>query len=219
MVGFQGLGKQAAAVESVLAQHALAPAVDGRHCGFVHPLRGHVQAVGASCPQRWLVVIAQLLKQRIRLAQLATEKARGFCKTGTDAFAQLLGSSVGEGHHQDLWRQQLAAKALLATMAEHQAQVQRRDGEGLAGTGAGFDQLAAVQGKRQGQGGRGNTKAHRALSSLPSVCQGASNIGRYRASHQPSNSSLALSAAKSLNCRASAVLSLRSPKVFWPSPS
>ncbi|MNP00242.1 hypothetical protein D3C76_920310 [compost metagenome] len=214
MIGLKGLGKQAAAVEGVLAQHALAPTVDGRHRRFVHPLCGHVQAVGARRPQRRLIVIAQLLEQGIGFAQLTTEVARGFCQAGADAFTQLLGSGVGEGHHQDLWWQQLAAKALFTAMAEHQAQVQRRDGEGLAGTGTGLDQLAAMQGKGQCQGGWGNTKAHRALSSLPGVCQGASNIGRYRASHQPSNSSLALSAAKSLNCRASAVLSLRSPKVF-----
>jgi hypothetical protein len=50
VVGFQGLGEQAAAVEGVLAQHALAPAVDGRYRGFVHPLHGDFQAAGAARP-------------------------------------------------------------------------------------------------------------------------------------------------------------------------
>ncbi|MNJ26631.1 hypothetical protein D3C77_211200 [compost metagenome] len=47
MVGFQGLGKQAATVERMFAQHALTPAVNGRDSRLVHPLRSDVQAIGA----------------------------------------------------------------------------------------------------------------------------------------------------------------------------
>ena len=60
VVGFQGLGKQAAAVEGVLAQHALAPTVDGRHRRLIHPLRGDVQAIGAAGPLLGRVLFPQL---------------------------------------------------------------------------------------------------------------------------------------------------------------
>ncbi|MNU95674.1 hypothetical protein D3C71_856960 [compost metagenome] len=50
VIGFQGLGKQAATVERVLAQHALAPTVNRRNGSFIHPLRGNVQSIGAAGP-------------------------------------------------------------------------------------------------------------------------------------------------------------------------
>ena len=192
--------------------------MDGGDGGFVHPLRGHFEAVGAGQPGIRGIVVTQLGQQRIGLGQIAAEEACGLGQAGSDPLAQLLGGRIGEGHHEDLRRQQFPTEALLATMAEHQAQVQRGDGEGLAGTGTGLDQLAAVQREGQRQGDLLDGLAHGRASSLASVCHGASNMGLYRASHQPSNSSLAVSAAKSLNCRARATLSLRSPS-RWPSPS
>ncbi|CRM74740.1 hypothetical protein [Pseudomonas sp. 22 E 5] len=146
VVGFQGLGEQAAAVERVFAQHALAPTVDGRDRGFVHPLGGDVQAIGTGRPLFGQVLVTQVGNQRVRLLDFVTKKTRCFGQADADAFAQLFGGGVGEGHHQDLRWQQFAAKAgLVTTVAKHQAQVQGGNGEGLAGAGAGFNQLAAFE--------------------------------------------------------------------------
>ncbi len=151
VVGFQGQGEQAAAVEGVLAQHALAPAVDGGNGGLVHPLRGDVQAAGAGRPALGREVGAQLAQQVVTLRFLAKDPRR-LHQPRTDAVAQLAGGGVGEGHHEDFRRQQFAGESLLAAVTEHQAQIKRRDGEGLAGTGAGLDQAAAVQREAQCQG-------------------------------------------------------------------
>ena len=156
------------------------------------------------------------MQQWVGRFKLATEEPRRFGQPGTYAFAQLFGGGVGKGHHEDLRGQQLTAESLFAAVAEDQPQVQRRDGECLAGTGARFDQLAAIQGETQCQG---TVLGHAPLSGLPRACQGALNNGRYKVSHQPSKVSSALSAAKSRNCRARAILSLRSPKLLRSSPS
>ena len=144
VVGFQGLAEQAAAVEGVLAQHALAPAVNGRHRRLVHPLRGQLQAPGALRPFGGGEVGLQGRQQGITLG-ITTKHRGGFHQARTDAITQLAGGGIGEGHHQNLRRQQRLAERRLAAMTEDQAQVQRRDGVGLAGTGAGLDQTAAVQ--------------------------------------------------------------------------
>ena len=102
MVGFQGLGEQAATVERMFAQHALAPTVDGRDRRFVHPLRGDIQAIGTRGPLFGQIVLAQLSDQRIRLFDFIAEEPRSFGQADTDAFAQLLGGGVGEGHNEDL---------------------------------------------------------------------------------------------------------------------
>ena len=69
---------------------------------------------------------------------------------GSDAVTQFLGGGIGEGDDQDLGRGEGAWLSLGLAMTEHQADVEGRDGEGLAGTGAGLDQTAAVEGKTQG---------------------------------------------------------------------
>lgn len=152
VVGFQGLGEQASAVEGMLAQHALAPAMDGRYRSLVHPLHGDFQPAGATRPVLLWVIVTQLVQQRIGVFQFATEEPCSFSQAGADALAQLFGGGVGEGHHEDLRWQQLALEALFATVTEDQAQVQRRNGKGLARAGAGFDQLATVQGKLSARG-------------------------------------------------------------------
>ncbi len=50
LVGFQCLGKQAAAIKSMLTQHALTPTVDGRDCGLIHPLRSDIQLARTTRP-------------------------------------------------------------------------------------------------------------------------------------------------------------------------
>lgn len=162
------------------------------------------------------VIVTQLVQQRIGAFQFATEEPCSLRQARADAFAQLFGGCISEGDHEDLRWQQLACEALLAPMTEDQAQVQRRDGKGLARASAGLDQLAAVQGETQCQG---TVLGHAPFSELPRVCQGAVNNGRYKVSHQPSKVSSAVSAAKSRNWRAKAMLSLRSPKRVRSSPS
>ncbi|MNM65164.1 hypothetical protein D3C81_765900 [compost metagenome] len=102
VVGFQGLGEQAAAVEGMLAQHALAPAMDGRYRSLVHPLHGDFQPAGATRPVLLWVIVTQLVQQRIGVFQFATEEPCSFSQAGADALAQLFGGGVGEGHHEDL---------------------------------------------------------------------------------------------------------------------
>ncbi|KWV88091.1 hypothetical protein PFLmoz3_02291 [Pseudomonas fluorescens] len=192
MVGFQGLCEQAAAVERMFAQHALAPTVDRGDCGFIHPLRGDVQAIGTGGPLLRIILLAQIGNQRIRLFDFVTEEARGFGQADADTFTQFLGSGVGERHHEDLrWQQFAAETGFITAVAEHQTQVQGGDGEGLSGASTGFNQLAAFERKRQGQG----FADHASASVLESDRQGALISGRYRVSHQPSNSSLATRAA------------------------
>ena len=58
VIGFQGLGEQAATVEGVLAQHALTPTVDSRHRSLIHPLCCNIQAIGARRPLLGAVLIA-----------------------------------------------------------------------------------------------------------------------------------------------------------------
>ncbi|MNI02207.1 hypothetical protein D3C73_550730 [compost metagenome] len=176
VVGFQGLGKQAAAVEGVLAQHALAPTVDSRHCCLVHPLGGDIQAVCAPGPLLGQVLITQLGNQAVGGRRFIAEKACGLGESRANAFAQLFSGGVGKGHDEDLRRQELTSEAtVLSTIAKYQAQVQRGNGEGLAGPGAGFDQLTATQRESQGQR---CLCTHQRDSSLDSERQGASSSGR-----------------------------------------
>lgn len=102
MVGFQGLGEQAATVEGMLAEHALAPAMDGRYRRFVHPLHSDFQAAGTPRPGLLWIIVTQLMQQRVGAFQFTTEKPCSLSQAGTNALAQLFGGSVGEGHHEDL---------------------------------------------------------------------------------------------------------------------
>ena len=159
LVGAQLFIEQAATVEGMLAQHALAPGVDGVNRRFVHGLGRRGQAPGGlgtlgTCR----VGDQQALQQAVlRRRLLHTPEAAGrLQKPRADAVAQLAGGGAGEGHHQDLRRPQRAAKAAVGpAMAQHQAQVERGNGPGLAGAGAGLDQPAAPQ--RQAQGVQGLT--------------------------------------------------------------
>ncbi|MNF84352.1 hypothetical protein D3C84_667090 [compost metagenome] len=102
VIGFQGLGEQAATVERVLAQHALAPTVDGRNGGFVHPLGGDIQAVCAAGPLLGQVLIAQLGNQRVRCRGFLAEEPCSLGQTRANALAQFFGGRIGEGHDEDL---------------------------------------------------------------------------------------------------------------------
>ncbi|MNE67765.1 hypothetical protein D3C80_1633890 [compost metagenome] len=89
----------------MLAQHPLAPTVDGRDRGFVHPLRRNIEAVGAAGPVPWGKLIAQLLDQPVGGADFRAEEAGCFGQPRADAITKLLGGGIGKGHYQYLWRQ------------------------------------------------------------------------------------------------------------------
>ena len=140
MIGFQGLSEQAAAVERMLAQHALTPAVDGRDRGFIHPLRSDIEAIGTAGPLLRIELIAQVSDQSVRGRGLVAKKPRRLGQSRANSLAQLFGRRVGKRHHEDLRRQQLAGKpAQLTAVPEDEPQIERRNGEGFAGTGTRFD--------------------------------------------------------------------------------
>ena len=155
-IGLQGLAEQASAVEGVFAQHAVAPAMDGRNRGLVHRLSGELQTAGAGGPLRGRVVGAQCMQQfvsrrlRTDVCRIGLESGCGFRKSPPNPVPQLLGRSFGEGDHQNLRRVQFAAeRSIGAAVIEHQAQEQRADGVGLAGAGTGLHQTGAAQRKCQ----------------------------------------------------------------------
>ena len=197
LVGLEALGEQAVAVEGVLAQHAVAPAVDGGHGGLVHPLGGQLQLAGAGGPALRRVGVAQLPEQRVGLgpASVRAEVGGGLGEAGADAVAQLLGGGVGEGDDEDLrWREGPGEGGPVVAVAQHQAQVEGGDGEGLAGAGAGLDEAAARKRETQGvKGGGGHAWSPAGAADLTKV---AVNSGRSRVSARRANSPLAASASK-----------------------
>ncbi len=164
LVGGELLVEGVAAVEGVLAQHALAPGVDGEHRRVVHGLGRHRQAPGGVAARgRVGVGGEQRVEQGIGLAPclLVAEPGRGLAQALADALGELARGGAGEGHHQDLGRQQRAHEdGVGVAVAEHQAQVERGDGPGLAGAGAGLDEAAAAQREAYGV----ESVAHRAGS-------------------------------------------------------
>ena len=145
VVGLQLLGEQAAAVEGMLAQHALAPAVNGRDRCLIHPLGGDIQASGARGMIFLGIIGQQGLQDGVRIIQLPTEGLGRLHQPRPNAITQLAGGSVGKGDHKNFRRQQLAVEAgPIIAMAQDQAQIQRGNGEGLAGPGTGLDQAAAA---------------------------------------------------------------------------
>ena len=68
-VGAQCLVEQPAAVEGMLAQHAVAPAMDGGNGRFIHPLCGQLQGMCPLGPLGGRIGITQTLQERIGLWQ------------------------------------------------------------------------------------------------------------------------------------------------------
>ncbi len=143
--------EQAAGIEGVLLEHAVAEAVDGVDGGFVHPLRGGLQTLGAAgALLGFAVIVEQLGEHRVAgFGVRVGEQAGGFGEAVADTLAQFLGGRFGEGHHQDFRRQQRPVEGVVVVpvvaVAQHQAQVEGGQGKGLAGAGAGLDQPGAVQ--------------------------------------------------------------------------
>jgi hypothetical protein len=164
LVGGELLVEGVAAVEGVFAQHALAPGVDGEHRRVVHGRGRHRQAPGGVAARgRVGVGSAQFVEQGVGCAAriFVAEPGRSLAQALADALGELARGGAGEGHHQDLGGQQRTREGGVGVaVAEHQAQVERGDGPGLAGSGAGLDEAAAAQRKAGGV----EAVAHRADS-------------------------------------------------------
>ena len=152
LVGVQFLVKQAAAVKGVLAQHALAPGVDGVDGGIVHAFGRHGQAPGGVLAGVALRVRGQQSGQKgvvRRHLGRAAKALRRLQQARADAVGQLARGSAREGHHQNVGRPERLRKGVAIPMAQHQPQVQRGNRPGFAGAGAGLDQAAAPERKGQ----------------------------------------------------------------------
>jgi len=163
--------KQAATVKGVLAQHALAPGVDGVDGRVVHGLRGQRQPI--RCLFAGLafgVFVTEAFEKGIVRFGNAPEHLRRLGQTGADAVRQLAGGGSGEGHHQHVLRQHGAhGCSAFAAVAQHQAHIERSNCPGLARACARLDQVAAAQ--RKAVGVEGVCGAH---ESSPSSSAGAS---------------------------------------------
>ena len=149
LVAHQLFFEQAAAVKGVLAQHALAPGVDGVDGGVVHGLRGQRQAVGGLLAGFALGVVGLQFQQEIVFGfGHAAEHLGRLGQAGPDAVRQLARGGAGEGHHQHVLRQQGAhRRGVGVAVAQHQAHIERSNRPGLARASARLDQLAATQWK------------------------------------------------------------------------
>ena len=148
-VAHQVFFKQAAAVERVSAQHALAPGVDGVHGRVVHRLRRQRQAMrGLLAQLAFGVFVLQLFQEVVVGFCNVPEHLRGLSQPSADAVRQLACGGAGEGHDQHVLRQHGAHRcgALLA-VAQHQAHIERGNRPGLARASARLDQVAATQGE------------------------------------------------------------------------
>ena len=98
-------------------------------------------------------VVAQLGQKHIGTGSLGAKSQGRFAQALSNALAQLGGGGFGEGHDQDLRRQQGCPQSRLGlngvAQAQDQAQVQGAQGPGFARARAGFDHLPPVQGQRQ----------------------------------------------------------------------
>ncbi len=103
---FQLQAEQAAGVEGVLLEHAVAETVDSVDGGFVHPLRGQLELVGRGLALACVGVVRhQRGKNRVLVGLLVAGKnPGGFRQPVADAFAQFLGGGFGEGDYQNLRR-------------------------------------------------------------------------------------------------------------------
>ena len=153
LIGAEFFVKQAAAVKRVFAQHALAPSVDGVHRRVVHAFGRHRQTPSSAAALGAFGVGGEQVGQKLvlrRHCNLATKALRRFYQAGTDAVRQFARGSAGERHHQNVSGAQRLRKAVIAAVAQHQAQVQRGNRPRFAGAGTGFNQATAPERKVDG---------------------------------------------------------------------
>jgi len=156
-VGDEFFVKEIAAVKSVLAQHALTPGIDGVNRRLVHRFGRHCKQPRGFAARGFIGVVGeQRIQKRIGLALWIAEMAGGFQKARADAVGKLARGCAGEGHHQNFGRRERTRKAVFATVAKHEAHIERRDRPGLARASACLDQSAAPE--REGR--RFKPRAH-----------------------------------------------------------
>ena len=104
-VFLQFQAEQAAGIEGVLFEHAVAETVNGVDGGFVHPLGGGIQALGAVSPVvRGAVVVKQFCQYRVVGFGVAIGKNAGsISEPIADTFTQFFGGRFGKSHHQNFW--------------------------------------------------------------------------------------------------------------------
>ena len=145
-VGLQLFVEQRTAVEGVFTQHALAPGIDGKDRRVVHRLCRTGQPPRRVLAFLWLRVSREQALQEcvIRRRRLRTaETGRGLHEARANAMREFPRRGLGERHDQHLGGQQRGQGC--TTMAQHQPYVQCGNGEGLASTGARFDEASAEQ--------------------------------------------------------------------------
>ena len=148
LVGAEFFFVELAAVHGVLAQHALAPGINGEHGRFVHGFGGEREAPGGMLALRAGGIVLQQRGEKGVVRRHGGQATKALCGLGqpcTDTARKLARGGAGEGHHQDLRGHQ----RLPTAMAQHQAQHQGSNGPGLARARAGLDEAAAVQRKGQ----------------------------------------------------------------------
>ena len=147
---FAVIGQQLRCVEAgarfqrVFAQHPRAEAVDGEHRGEVdvqrrlpQPALQRVIAFDAACALRIQQFTCEFRGCALVVGFRRVEQVQCELQAFADALAQFLRRRLGKGDREDLADAQPAL--------DDEAHDQRRQGEGLAGTGAGLDQLHAGQ--------------------------------------------------------------------------
>ena len=127
----------AAGLERRILQSALAEAVNGEDRRFVEAMHRQQQTPVAGGIR---VLGVQTVKQVVRAWALLVHRQQ-LGQALADALTQLSSGGGGEGHHQNL--------ADVELLLQQQTRVQRGQGPGLAGAGAGLDQRAAGERVRE----------------------------------------------------------------------
>ena len=132
----QRLVEEPPRLKGLLAQGLGAEAVDGHDAGLVHQLQGGGKQLPVPC--RVLAGIHQPLHEGV-VALAVLEGGMGLAQPLVNAPPEFLGGGYGEGERQNPVHRQGRRQV----QAQHQAHIEAGDGVGLAGAGAGFQQLAA----------------------------------------------------------------------------
>ena len=145
--------EQAGTVKRMGLEHATAPAMDCEDGGIVHPLRGHIQAVGTLRPLFWRKLGSEIAQEIIRIAGTRFSIFEIACSLGqalTNTSSQFGRCGISKGHDQNLWRvQRCRIRRSISAMAQNQANVEGSQGPGLTRTGRRFNDVQTVEGHRQ----------------------------------------------------------------------
>ena len=146
--------EQTGAVKGMGLEHATAPAMDSEDGGIVHPLRGHIQAMGTLRPLLWRKLGSEIAQEIIRISGTRFSIFEITCSLGqalTNTTTQFRRCGIGKGHDQNLWRvQRCSIRRSISAMAQNQANVEGGQGPGLTRTGRSLNDVQTVERHRQG---------------------------------------------------------------------